>query len=375
MPEAKQKHVVQLSQVRPEPIEWLWPGRIPAGRLCLLDGDPDEGKSLVTLDLAARVTVGREFPDGTCGPPPGGVVLVGCEDGVSDTIVGRLQAAQADLSRVHMFHGTSGADQGKGLPSFPEDCPLLEETVRESNARLVIVDPLLAFISSNAWSVNDQRVRRALAPLARVAEQTRAAMILVRHLSKWGGGQRAIYRGSGSIGIMGSARTAFLVARDPEEPDVRVLAATKNNLGAPPASLGFRIVVDAQSRPHIEWTGSVDVTAEEIVQVPSLRRGAHLPRAVVFLEKLLGKGPCPRESVVRRTRAHGISNRTLLRAKSQLEVVSKETREHGKNVWYWSLADAKGSKPDSPEYPADGRAVPATEEQRRMLADLSTLKA
>src|SRR5262249_4630826 len=158
---------------------------------------------------------------------PAGVVLVGCEDGAADTIVERLQAAGADLSRVHTFDGTSGAGQGMGLPTFPEDCPLLEEAVRESRARLVIIDPLLAVISSNAWSVNDQMVRRALAPLARVAEETRAAIILVRHLCKWGGGQRAIYRGSGSIAIIGSARTAFLVARDPEEPDVRVLASTK----------------------------------------------------------------------------------------------------------------------------------------------------
>jgi hypothetical protein len=210
-------------------------------------------------------------------------------------------------------------------------------------------------------------VRRALAPLARVAEETRAAMILVRHLSKWGGGQRAIYRGSGSIGIIGSARTAFLVGRDPEESEVRVLASTKNNLGAPPPALGFRIVADRHGRAHIEWTGPVDVTAEEMVQLPNHRRGEQLPRAVVFLEKLLGKGPRPREAVVRRTQAHGISNRTLLRAKSQLEVVSKETREHGKNVWHWSLPDANGSKPDGEEYPADGRALPATDEQRRML--------
>jgi hypothetical protein len=370
MPEAREKHVLQLSQVQPESIQWLWPGRIAAGKLTLIDGDPGQGKSMITLDLAARVTVGREFPDGGGSAEPGGVVLVGCEDGVSDTIVGRLRAAQADLTQVHMFDGTSGAGTGRGMPSFPEDCPLLEEVVREARARLVIIDPLLAFISSNVWSVNDQMVRRALAPLARVAEQTRAAMILVRHLSKWGGGQRAIYRGSGSIGIIGSARTAFLVGRDPEEPDVRVLACTKNNLVAPPASLGFRIVAVDEDRSRIEWTGPVDITAEEMVQVPNHRRGEQLPRAVVFLEKLLGKGPCPRDAVVRRTRAYGISNRTLKRAKEQLEVISKETRENGKNVWYWSLRDPKEVKSSEHEYPADGRALPATEEQRRRLEEV-----
>jgi AAA domain len=369
MIEAKGKRVLQLSQVQPESIQWLWPGRMAAGKLTLLDGDPGLGKSMMTLDLAARVTTGREFPDGAAGGEPAGVVLVGGEDGVSDTIIARLQAAGADLSRVHTFDGTSRDGVWRGLPTFPEDCGLLEEAVGEAKARLVIIDPLLAFISSNVWSVNDQMVRQALAPLARVAEKTRAAMILVRHLNKWGGGQRAIYRGSGSIGIIGSARTAFLVGRDPEEPDMRVLACTKNNLGAPPASLSFRIVGVDQDRARVEWAGPVEVTAEELVQVPSHRRGELLPRAVLFLEKLLSKGPCSRESVLRKTRAYGIANRTLKRARGQLSVVSQEVRENNQNVWYWSLPDYKAAEEKADDYPADGQALPATDEQRRRLEE------
>jgi hypothetical protein len=171
MLEVKQKHVLHLAQIRPEPIGWLWPGHIAAGKLTLIDGDPGLGKSMITLDLSARLTTGRDFPDYSPCPGPGGVVLVGSEDGVSDTIISRLQAAGADLNHVHSFDGISRAGASNGPPAFPDDCPLLEEVIQESKARLVIIDPLLAFISGNVWSVNDQKVRGALAPLARVAEK------------------------------------------------------------------------------------------------------------------------------------------------------------------------------------------------------------
>jgi RecA-family ATPase len=146
--EAKEKHVIHLAEVRPEPIDWFWPGHIAAGKLTLIDGDPGLGKSLITLDLAARLTTGRDFPDGSACTARAGVVLVGNEDGVSDTIIGRLQAAGADLRHVHSFDGTSRPGASKGPPTFPDDCPVLEEVIHESKARLVIIDPLLAFISS-----------------------------------------------------------------------------------------------------------------------------------------------------------------------------------------------------------------------------------
>src|SRR5712692_5450815 len=127
MSDRKEKRVLNLGEIQPEPIQWLWPGRLAAGKLTLIDGDPGQGKSLMTLDLAARITTGREFPDGVPCGEPGSVVLVGSEDGVSDTIISRLRAAQADLSRVHIFDGTWHAGAWQGPPSFPEDCRLLQE--------------------------------------------------------------------------------------------------------------------------------------------------------------------------------------------------------------------------------------------------------
>ena len=146
-----------------------------------------------------------------------------------------------------------------------------------------------------------------------------------------------------------------------------MLACTKNNLVAPPPSLGFRIVANRAASPRIEWTGTVEITAEDLVQVPNGRRGEVLARAADFLEKLLSAGPRLRDWTMRKTRAYGISHRTLERARAQLRVVSQEVREEGQNVWYWSLPHARAMRENANEYPADGRALPATEEQRRIL--------
>jgi hypothetical protein len=264
------------------------------------------------------------------------VLLIGHEDGIRDTVLPRLQAAQADLSLVHIFRGPSQPDGGAALPTFPQDCPLLRDAIQESGARLVIADPLLAFLSARAYGMNDQTVRRALAPLAHAAEETQSTMLLVRHLTKGGNGRQAIYRGSGSMAIIGSARTAFLVARDPHQADLRLFACTKNNLVSPPSTLSYRIRSGPNDQAVIDWAGPVDLTADELVQGPG-RPSEALPRAVRFLQELLTPGPQSADNVYRQSRAAGIADRTLCRAKASLGILSAESRTDGCNIWYWSL--------------------------------------
>src|SRR5262249_28403 len=155
-------------------------------------GDPSQGKSLLTLDLASRLTTGRELPNGYQPSQLSPVVFVNSEDGVRDTVLPRLQAAGADLRRVHLFRGRPCEADLLRLPPFPDDWDLLGEVVVETGARLVVIDPLMAFLSVGYCSLNDQLVRQALTPLADVADQTRAAILLVRHLNKGGQGQKAI---------------------------------------------------------------------------------------------------------------------------------------------------------------------------------------
>jgi hypothetical protein len=365
------KLVYHLCELQEEPLDWVWPGWFAAGKPTLIDGDPSLGKSLLTLDLAARLTTARPLPDGYVPPEPLSVVLVGTEDGLRDTVLPRLKAAGADLRRVHCFAGRARDTAWGGSPTFPEDCALLHETIAETGSRLVILDPLMALLSARVCSLNDQMVRQALGPLARLAQEAGAAMNWVRHLNKGGTGQRALYRGSGSVAIIGTARTAFLVGRSPADEDLRVLACTKTNLAEPPPSLGFRIDRNADRQPVIAWTGPVDVSADDLVLVPRLRMGESLDEAKHFLQELLAAGPCSYQEAERKAQEAGITARTLRRAKVELGVVSTAKRAAGRTHWHWSLPDAPAGEPLEPWGEQRALALQAAEEEsRRFLQEL-----
>jgi hypothetical protein len=318
-------------ELPPSPLQWLWPGRIAAGRITLIDGDPGEGKSLLALDMAARLTSVREFPDGYRPAEPASVLVLTAEDGLKDTVLPRLAATGADLARVYVW-----SEDGSGPPVFPAWCARLKEMIEQSKARLVVLDPFFAFLGVEIASLNDLMIRRALKPMAELAAATGTAFMLIRHLGKGNVGKQAAHRGLGSIAILGTARTAFLVAKDPTHAGLRVLACTKNNLAVFPPSLGFRLT-DAGGVAKIDWTGPVERTADDLVQ-PIRRRGQAVPQALSFLQELLTQGPYNREVLLEQAERAGMSLRTLERAKAELGVLSEQKREQGRNVWYWRLA-------------------------------------
>ncbi len=340
--------VVRLDECQQEELAWLWPRRIAAGKLTLIDGDPQQGKSLLTLDLAARVSSGMPFPNGQPATDAATVLLIGGEDGLHDTVVPRLRAAGADLARVRLWEG----QRRKGLcrpPLFPQDCAQLRQTIEEHNARLIVIDPLLAYLSAQACSVSDQMVRQALTPLAHIAAATRSALVLVRHLTKGGHGRRAIHRGTGAIAIIGAARTAFLVDSDPDDRQRRVLACTKTNLSARPPSLGFYVRADDSGQPYLEWTGEIQRTADELLNHRRGRpHGDGKPAAADLLEKWLSAGPRSRDRLYCQARAHDIGERSLHRAKAWLEVVSQVCHHEGRHIWYWHLKD--DDRPFDPDH-------------------------
>jgi AAA domain len=371
----RRKCVRCLCDWEPRPIEWLWPGRVAAGKLTLIDGDPSQGKSLLTLDLVARLTAGRPLPDGPAFGPPQSVVLVGTEDGLGDTVRPRLQAAGADLTRVHTFdvHDANGAPR---LPAFPQDYDLLRETLLETGARLVVIDPLAAVLAA-AGGLSGFHVRRALGPLAALADETRAGVIMIRHLTKGGQGRRAIYRGGGAIDIIGSARTAFLVAPHPQDDSLRVLACTKINVAEPPPSLGFRIVGNDDGQSAVTWTGPVDICADDLV-VPITQPRGSVEQARTFLEELLRDGPRSSDEVYRQAQEAGHSRRTIERAKAELRVRSEvQATEPGKPLgqgkqWLWRLPPAAAE--DTLDY-AERRKRELAEAQKESDAIMARLRA
>jgi len=324
-----------IQGIPPKPVAWIWPGHIPTGRLSLIDGDPGAGKSLLTLDLAARLTAARPFPDGYCPPEPASVLLLpGGEDDLEDTICPRLAAAGADFAHAHLWDSNRLEP-----PVFPAACTHLQRTIDATRSRLVLFDPFFAFLGPDIGSLNDLMIRRALAPLARVAAATGAAFLLIRHLGKGTVGKAACIRGLGSMAILGAMRTAFLVAADPCDPGRRVLACTKNNLAPFPPSLAFRFANADTDTACIDWLGPVNLTADDLVQFRH-RRGEAVPRAIRFLQERLQPGWVARHFLLEQAAAAGITFRTLERAKAELGILSQQRRENGRNVWYWRMPTA-----------------------------------
>jgi hypothetical protein len=330
---------ILISDVEPERVDWLWRGRIPKGKLTVLDGDPGLGKSAATLDLAARVSAGLDLPDGTpC--EAAGAVICSAEDGLADTIRPRLDTAGGDPSRV-LSLATVTDEEGLQRPiSIPQDVPIIEEGIRRIGAVLVVIDPLMAFFGSDIDSYKDQNVRRALAALASLGERTGAAIVIVRHLNK-SGGKTPIYRGGGSIGIIGAARSGMMVGEDPDDENRRVLAPVKSNLAAPAPSLSFVLEEAENGAVRVRWLGETEVAATDLLSAPREEDSSALGEARNFLVDLLQDGPVPYAEVEAAAEQAGITMRTVKRAKKDLGVESHREGESGRQGggrWVWSIS-------------------------------------
>lgn len=333
---------VRMADVRREQVSWVWPGRVVRGKLNVLDGDPGLGKSTLTLDMGARVTTGREMPDGTGGGNPSNVVVLTAEDGAGDTVLPRLEAAGADTARVFMVTGVeSGGDSDGDPPSLPEDVDALAAYIGELEAALVVIDPLMAYLGADVNSHRDQDVRRALHRLSRVAEVTGAAILVVRHLNKGGAGMSALYRGGGSIGIIGAARVGLMVGRDPEDDTMRILAVTKCNLAVQAPPLSFRLVpcADDTSVARIQWEGVSSHGLDAMLAETDPAERTAASEAAEFLRDTLASGPVRAGDVKKQARDAGIALRTLERIKNRLGI--RHRREgYGPGSYYvWESPD------------------------------------
>lgn len=331
---------VLLSDVAVEAVEWLWYGRIPLGMITVLDGDPGLGKSTLSLDFAARVTQGRAFPDDKLRIGPAGVVLLSAEDDLSNTVRPRLDAAGADVSRVLALREVLD-DDTRRPPVLPGDLPWVRAAIQRVAAKLVIIDPLFAFLGGNIDTNKDDQVRRGLHPFMLLASETGAAIVIVRHLNKNNTGGNPLYRGGGSIGIVGAARSGLLVARDPGDPDKRVIASTKCNLAPEVPSIAYHIEAAAQSSAVV-YDGRSEYDAATALSGNALARD----EAETFLLNILADGPLAANEVKRLAREGDIAERTLFRAKKKAGVIAKQLGHH--QGWEWSLPTSQDATP-SPE--------------------------
>jgi hypothetical protein len=317
----------------------------------LLDGNPDLGKSTIVADLAARVTTGGPMPLETVGGSPADVILFAPEDVVGVTIRPRLRVAGADLKRVHVVQAMPEPGDEDALPTLSRrNIERIEEDIVERHARLVVVDPLMANLPDGVNPNHDAEVRRVLTPLSKLAERTGAAIMIVRHLNK-DEDRPALYRGGGSIGIIGAGRSALLVAPDRTSPDVRILGHLKCNVARKASSLRYRIV-EAEGAGRVEWLGTVDIPADELLRVPD--RGDSADSGVLgavanAFQTVLHDGPMlskeAEEAVLAMT---GASPKTIERGRARLALKATKTADG----WMLSLRDKAAIVP--PEGVADG---------------------
>jgi RecA-family ATPase len=332
----------RLDSVAPRKARYLWPGRIPAGMLTVLDGDPGVGKSTLAINLAARVTTGQMWPDGTrC--QRGGVVLMTAEEALAETVVPRLMLAGGDREKIWVLDKIPSEDGTSRLPSLPLDIPYIESIIKRYRIRLLIIDVLVSFLGSQVNTHQDADVRRALHPLSAMAERTGCAVLALRHLNKQGDIKNAMYRGGGSIGIAGQARAVYLAAYDPEDRtgQRRIFAPVKLNIAEMPPAMGYRLVTDeATGVASVEWTGESQHTASEL-----LREGLgedereDRDQTAEWIQDYLFyqvKHEAPFAEVKAAAARVGIHDRTLKRARRRASVESERRGyQHGT---YWVLS-------------------------------------
>ena len=341
--------ITAANAVVAQTVSWLWPERIPLGKLLILDGDPDLGKSLLSLDLCARLSTGRPFPDGRPCPGPANALVLSTEDNAADTILPRLQRLGADTTRVFVWQRER---EDEDWPwRFPAHADRLDEALARSDARLAVLDPLMAFLDESVLCASDQSVRRVLAPLMRLAEKHRCALLMLRHLNKQGGG-RALYRGLGSIAFVAACRFALLVGRDPQVPGRCVLAQVRNSLAGPQPSLAYQLTAPDGGCPVVDWLGISPLAADDLLAGGPRQEDGPRDRATAFLEQFLAGGPRSAREVWQAAQQAGLSERTLRRARRGLGIRRQYVSQNGRPVSYWALPHQEfpGSRSGSPEF-------------------------
>jgi hypothetical protein len=332
----------RMKDISPKPVEWLWPGWIPLGKITMLDGDPGLGKSTMLLDLAARVSTHGIMPNNVQGIS-GNVIIMSAEDAEEDTIKPRLIAAGANEDRIYSLSHIK--EDGEDRPiEIPKDLAAIEAKIVEWDARLLIIDPLMAFLFG-ADANKDQEIRRVLYKLSKIAERRRCANVLMRHLNK-GGSTKAIYRGNSSIGVIGHARAGLLVAINPDNEHQRILAVTKCNLAAKPQSLTF-VLDPVGDVCRIGWTGTISYHADQLVQAPpsDQEKAAKEEEKTKqeacqdLLQEILSTGPMEIKQAKKECNSASFSSRTTERAAKALGLVIAVVTnpDTGKKIYTWEL--------------------------------------
>ena len=311
-----------MADVQPKKVDWLWHPYIPFGKLSMIQGNPGEGKTTLALRIAAACSKGEPLP-GCEAHEPFRVFYQNAEDGLEDTIRPRLEKANADLSMIHYIkeneHSLSMADER------------IEAAIAETGARLMILDPVQAYVGKYVDMNRANDVRDVMKSLGSVADRTNCAITLIGHLNI-AQGMNSSYRGLGSIDFRAAPRSIMLVGRMKNDPNARIVVHDKSSLAPQGKSLAFTLDDDTGFR----WLdGYGDISSDDLLG--GISPDTKCADASNLILSMLADGkPVPASEIYREEHERGISERTLKEAKKNISGIG--TRKVA-NLWYWQLKE------------------------------------
>ena len=315
--------MIKMSEIQSKEVAWLWYPFIPYGKLTIIQGDPGDGKTTLVLNIAAKLSKGEGLDSDMKLTEPLAVIYQSAEDGLADTVKPRLEAAGADCENISIID-----ESIKSLSMIDER---LEEAIIKTKAKLLILDPIQAYLGGNMDMNRANEARDMIKKLAALAEKYQCAIVLVGHMNK-AAGNKAAYRGMGSIDFFAVARSVLLVGRVEGEENIRAVVQIKNNLAGFGHPKAFQLSEDG-----FLWLGDYEITADEVLGGISPKANK-LEQAKRLLRKLAETNNAIQSNeIFNLAEEQNISRRTLENAKKELGVRAKRIN----NSWYWEVNKVK----------------------------------
>lgn len=311
--------MIKMSEVQSQEVSWLWYPFIPYGKLTIIQGDPGDGKTTLVLNIAAKLSNGEGLDNEMKLTEPLNVIYQTAEDGLADTVKPRLEVAGADCENISVID-----ESIKSLSMIDER---LEEAIIRTKAKMLILDPIQAYLGGGMDMNRANEARDMTKKLAALAEKYQCAIVLVGHMNK-AAGNKAAYRGMGSIDFFAVARSVLLVGRVEGEVNIRAVVQIKNNLAAFGHPKGFEL-----SENGFRWLGDYDITADEVLGgiAPKANKMEQAKRLLRELAET--NNAMQSNEIVNIADEQDISKRTLENAKKELGIRAKRIN----NSWYWEL--------------------------------------
>lgn len=322
MEEKREKNyrLINMEDVETREVSWLWYPYIPYGKITIVQGDPGEGKTTFILHLAALLTKGEALPceEDLRHREPVNVIYQNAEDSLEDTIKPRLVHAGADCSKVLVID--------ESIDSLCMTDVRLVRAIKETGAKMVILDPIQAYLGAGVDMHRANEIRPVLKQLGNIAEEYGYAIILIGHMNK-ASGSKSTYRGLGSIDFQATARSVLVVGRIKGNASLRVIAHDKSSLAPEGQSIAFCMDKDN----GFTWQGEYEISVEELLSGDA--RGQKTKDAKSFLSEMLADGQLSCNEIMKAAKDRGIRKKTLWNAKKEMNIDSVKVG----NQWYWTL--------------------------------------